>query len=326
MDRSIVEGAGLEFFGVPSGRLRRYFSLKTIPDFFRVIAGFFAARRLLKKQKADLLFSKGGFVSVPPCAAAASLGIPVFTHESDYSPGLATRLNIRSVLRTGGRVFCACEDTARFLPPACKGRITVSGNPVRREFRSADPAKGRAFLGTGPSDRILLVLGGSQGAREINRLIAESLDELRAWYTVVHQTGPDNEPDLKAGDRYKPYPYIRDEMPHVLAAAELVLGRSGAGTVWESAVLAKPMVLIPLCGSGTRGDQVENARFFEKAGAALVLAGNDANRENLVRAVVSLAEDEKKRLSMGEASRKTGAPDGAGIISESINEFLGDKP
>ena len=110
MDRSIVEGAGVEFFGIPAGKLRRYFSLKTVPDAFRVGAGYCAVRSVLKKQGADILFSKGGFVSVPPCAAAASLGIPVFTHESDFSPGLATRLNLRFVRRTGGRVF-----TARYL-------------------------------------------------------------------------------------------------------------------------------------------------------------------------------------------------------------------
>src|SRR5215469_15502574 len=107
MDRSIVEEAGIEFFGIPSGKLRRYFSIKNAVDFFKVAAGFFAARKILKKEKPRLLFSKGGFVSVPPCAAAASFGIPVFTHESDFSPGLATRINIRFVLYTGGRIFTA---------------------------------------------------------------------------------------------------------------------------------------------------------------------------------------------------------------------------
>jgi UDP-N-acetylglucosamine--N-acetylmuramyl-(pentapeptide) pyrophosphoryl-undecaprenol N-acetylglucosamine transferase len=323
MDRSIVEGAGLEFFGVPAGKLRRYFSLKTIPDFFRVTAGFFKARRILKREKADLLFSKGGFVSVPPCAAAASLGVPVFTHESDYSPGLATRINIRFALRSGGKIFCAYEDTARFLPASCAGRVTVSGNPVRGEFRSADPEKGRAFLGLGRDERILLVLGGSQGALEINRLVRESLVDLTRRYTVVHQTGQDKEAGYGPGPRYRPYSYFGDEMPHVLAAAELVLGRSGAGTVWESAVLAKPMALIPLCGSGTRGDQVENARYFEKAGAALVLFGKAANRDNLARVIGDLAENDEKRRALAEASRKIGEFDGAGLIAKTIIDFFG---
>jgi UDP-N-acetylglucosamine--N-acetylmuramyl-(pentapeptide) pyrophosphoryl-undecaprenol N-acetylglucosamine transferase len=324
MDRALVEGAGLEFFGVPAGRLRRYASLKTIPDFFRVAAGFFAARKILKKERPALLFSKGGFVSVPPCAAAASLGIPVFTHESDYSPGLATRLNARFVRRGPGLIFTAYEDTAAFFPPDLRGRVRVCGNPVRPEFRSADPRQGRAFLGLGPEERILLALGGSQGADEINRLVWESLGELTRWYTVVHQTGPGKAAGHEARPRYLPFPYINEELPHVLAAAELVLGRSGAGTVWESAALGLPMVLIPLRGSGTRGDQVENARFFEQAGAALVLSGAEADSPSLIRAAASIAEDEPKRRGMAAASKRIGAIDGAALIADTLCTFLGE--
>ncbi|MDR0289917.1 MAG: undecaprenyldiphospho-muramoylpentapeptide beta-N-acetylglucosaminyltransferase [Treponema sp.] len=322
MDRSIVEGAGIEFFGIPAGRLRRYFTLKTIPDTFRVFSGFFAARKILKQQKVCLLFSKGGFVSVPPCAAAASLGIPVFTHESDFSPGLATKLNLRFVQRTGGRVFVSYSDTQGFLPAALRERVTVSGNPVRAAFRAADPAKGRSFLGLGPNERILLVLGGSQGAKEVNDLIRAALGELRRHYTVVHQFGPEQNWDLPKTDGYIPLPYIKDEMPDVLAAAELVVGRSGAGTVWESAALGKPMILIPLCGSGTRGDQVENARFFEREGAAMVLRGADVCGESLALAASAIAEDPRRREAMAEAARKTGSLDGAAIIADSIRENI----
>jgi UDP-N-acetylglucosamine--N-acetylmuramyl-(pentapeptide) pyrophosphoryl-undecaprenol N-acetylglucosamine transferase len=322
MDRTLVEGAGLEFFGIPAGRLRRYVSLKTIPDAFRVAAGFFAARKILKKERPALLFSKGGFVSVPPCAAAASLGIPVFTHESDYSPGLATRLNARFVRRGPGLIFTACEDTAAFFPPDLRNRVRVCGNPVRPEFRAADPRRGRAFLGLGDDARILLVLGGSQGAGEINRLVRESLGELTRRYTVVHQTGPGKEAGAEARPGYLPFPYINEELPHVMAAAELVLGRSGAGTVWESAALGLPLVLIPLRGPGTRGDQVENARFFERAGAALVLQA--AEPAALVRAAASLAEDETKRRDMAAASKQIGVIDGAARIADTLCTFLGE--
>jgi UDP-N-acetylglucosamine--N-acetylmuramyl-(pentapeptide) pyrophosphoryl-undecaprenol N-acetylglucosamine transferase len=324
MDRSIVEGAGLEFFGIPAGKLRRYFTLKTIPDVFRVAAGFFAARRILKKQKVNLLFSKGGFVSVPPCAAAASLGIPVFTHESDFSPGLATRLNLRFVRKTSGRVFIAYSDTANFLAKSrlSKEQMIVSGNPVRPVFRSADPAKGRAFLGLGRDERVLLVLGGSQGAKELNTLVRGAISDLRVFYTVVHQYGPAQDWDLPKTQGYIPLPYIKEEMPHVLAAAELVLGRSGAGTVWESAALGKPMVLIPLCGSGTRGDQVENARFFERQGAAQVLLGEEAKPDNLAALINALAEDPSRREAMANAAMKIGNLDGAAIISDTIFTFL----
>jgi UDP-N-acetylglucosamine--N-acetylmuramyl-(pentapeptide) pyrophosphoryl-undecaprenol N-acetylglucosamine transferase len=326
MDRSIVEGAGInrvEFFGIPAGRLRRYFTLKTIPDTFKVVAGFFAARRILRKQKVNILFSKGGFVSVPPCAAAASLGIPVFTHESDLSPGLATRLNLRFVRRTGGRVFVSYADTLRFMPAALMDRVTVSGNPVRAAFRCADPAKGRAFLGLGPDERILLVLGGSQGAREVNALIRAALGELRRHYTVVHQYGPEQQWELPKAEGYIPIPYINEEMPHVLAAAELIVGRSGAGTVWESAAAGKPMILIPLSGPGTRGDQVENARFFEREGAALVLTGGGGLADGGLAGMVSaVADDPARREAMAQAARRIGCLDGAAIIGDSIKEVI----
>jgi UDP-N-acetylglucosamine--N-acetylmuramyl-(pentapeptide) pyrophosphoryl-undecaprenol N-acetylglucosamine transferase len=325
MDRAIVEEAGLEFFGVPSGRLRRYFSLKTIPDFFRVLAGFFAARRVLLERKPRLLFSKGGFVSVPPCAAAASLGIPVFTHESDFSPGLATRINARFAARGRGRIFTAYGDTAAFFPPPQRDRVTVSGNPVRSVFRGADAGKGRAFLNIPPGEKILLVLGGSQGAQELNELVREALPGLTKYYTVVHQTGPKNRWDLPAAGKYRPYPYIGAEMPHVLAAADLVRGSSGAGTVWECAVTGKPMVLVPLSGSGTRGDQVENARYFEKRGAALVLSGGELDGRKLEETAARLALDEGERRAMAAAAAAIGAADGAALITEAVLELIGDK-
>jgi UDP-N-acetylglucosamine--N-acetylmuramyl-(pentapeptide) pyrophosphoryl-undecaprenol N-acetylglucosamine transferase len=339
MDRSLVEAEGLEFFGIPSGRLRRYVSLKTVPDMFRVLGGYFAARSILKKLKPTLLFSKGGFVSVPPCAAAAALGIPVFTHESDFSPGLATRINLRFVrrngarrvgARSGGRIFTAYAETAQFFAPVYRDLVTVCGNPIRPGFRFADAsaagaaaAAGRAFVGIKPSpgERVLLVLGGSQGARELNELVRDTLSELTKYFVVVHQTGLNNDWDIQAAERYKPYAYIRDEMPQVLAAADLVLARSGAGTVWEIATVGKPMVLVPLRGSGTRGDQVENARFFEKAGAAITLLPGEGESgaippELLVRVIRDLAEDAEKLSAMAAAAAAIGKTDGAAIIAE----------
>ena len=324
MDRSLVESGGLEFFGIPSGKLRRYVSPRNLSDLFKVGAGFFAARRILKREKPALLFSKGGFVSVPPCAAAASLGLPVFTHESDYSPGLATRINARFA----SRIFTACEDTAGFFAPALRERISLAGNPVRPAFRGADAAAGRRFLGIPPEERILLVLGGSQGAREINDLVRKTLAALTRHYTVVHQTGPNQEWDLESSERYRPYAYIREEMPQALAAAELVLGRSGAGTVWEAAAAGKPMALIPLRGSGTRGDQVENAAFFERAGAAVVIGGGNrpgGTAAAVAEIVCELAENTEKRNAMAAASAAVGKIDGAEIIARAIQaEVTGD--
>ncbi|AEJ19657.1 undecaprenyldiphospho-muramoylpentapeptide beta-N-acetylglucosaminyltransferase [Gracilinema caldarium] len=318
MDRQIVESAGIEFYGIPTGKLRRYFSLKNVTDLFNIAGGFFAARKILASVKPDLLFSKGGFVSVPPCAAAASLGIPVFSHESDYTPGLATKLN----LPFSRRIFTAYSDTISMLGVKYREKAQTVGNPVRASFYAGDPTLGRQFLGLSATARILLVLGGSQGARQVNELIEATLSELVKTYVVVHQTGPNQDIRLLPSDRYKPYPYIKDELPHVLAAAELVVGRSGAGTVWEAATAGKPMILIPLAGSGTRGDQVVNARYFEKSGAAEVLIGEDVTADKLIERVQAFAQNEKRRIAMAEASKQIASSNAAHYISEQIIHYI----
>ncbi|MDR2048178.1 MAG: undecaprenyldiphospho-muramoylpentapeptide beta-N-acetylglucosaminyltransferase [Treponema sp.] len=321
MDRSIVEAAGLEFFGIPSGKFRRNFSLKNFTDLFRVLGGFFAARKILKREKPAVLFSKGGFVSVPPCAAASSLGLAVFTHESDYSPGLATRLNARFASKGRGGIITAYTETAGRFPPKYRSRVTALGNPVRREFRFADAAGGRAFAGFSGKKKILVVLGGSQGALEINRLVEETLPVLTRYYDVIHQTGMNSE-ERSCAAGYKSVPYIKEEMPAVLAAADLVLGRSGAGTVWECAAAGKPMILVPLAGAGTRGDQVENARFFEKAGAARVIGPEQGGLERkaaaLKETVALIAENRALRDAMAAAAAKIGSVDAAEDIAGAI--------
>jgi len=319
MDRKIVENAGIDFFGIPSGKLRRNFSLQNILDAFKVAAGFFAAVKILKREGPELLFSKGGFVSVPPCAAAKFLKIPVFTHESDFSPGLATKINARFA----EKIFVPYEESASFFPGRAGEKVSVSGNPVRSEFAAADPKKGREFLSLGDDARILLVLGGSLGSREINELVKACLPEFTKHYTVVHQTGEDNAGETGPAERYKPYAYFRDEIPHVIAASEIVLCRSGAGTIWECKYLSKPMVLVPFRGSGTRGDQVENARLFEEAGAAICFIPDSP--EKLSAIIASLAEDPDRRKAMGEAKivGRPGVPD-YGTIGMDAAEFIAE--
>jgi UDP-N-acetylglucosamine--N-acetylmuramyl-(pentapeptide) pyrophosphoryl-undecaprenol N-acetylglucosamine transferase len=328
MDRDIVEAAGLPFYGIPAGKFRRNVSLKNLSDVFRVGAGFFAARKILARERPALLFSKGGFVSVPPCAAAASLGITVFTHESDFSPGLATRLNARFAARGKGRIITAYPETAAALGAKYGNWTDVLGNPVRRAFRSGDAARGRAFAGAGAGETLLLALGGSQGAKEINGLVRETLPDLTQRFTVVHQTGQGGGAAAEHAARYKSFPYIKDEMPDLLAAADVVLGRSGAGTVWECATAGKPMILVPLAGAGTRGDQVENARFFEKAGAALVIGpetGGFAEKAAALReAAARLSDDTALRERMAAASAVIGARDGAAAIAVAIAAVIED--
>ena len=322
MDKNIVEKAtGSDgnpiadgFAGIPSGKLRRYFSWQNFSDMFRIIGGYFSARKTLKKLKPAVLFSKGGFVSVPPCLAAKHLGIPVYTHECDFTLGLANRLNFKSATK----MFVSYEETKNKLGQEAASRVLVSGNPVRPVFYNTNPAEGRKFLGIPENNTkpVLLVLGGSSGAKQINDLVSESLDYLCENFVVVHQTGlvngnEENENHLKEkyGENYKPYNFIYKEMPDVVSCADVILSRAGANSIWEAAVLLKPMLLIPLCGSGTRGDQVDNAKFFEDKKAAKVLLGDDATSENM-----------KKELD-GFISAEVRTE-----YAENLKKMLGDKP
>jgi UDP-N-acetylglucosamine--N-acetylmuramyl-(pentapeptide) pyrophosphoryl-undecaprenol N-acetylglucosamine transferase len=325
-DRAAVEAAGLEFIALPSGKLRRELSLKNAVDAFRVLEGYVAARRELKRLKPSLLFSKGGYVSVPPCAAAASLDIPYFTHESDLTPGLATRLNAKKA----ERVVLSYEATRALLPEAARGRAVVAGNPVRAEIRRGERAKGRALLGLDkdPSLRglpVIFFLGGSQGARQVNELVAESLGRLAERAFVLHQGGPGASPAGENG-RYRFYQYIRGEMPDLLAAADLVVGRSGAGTLWESSALAKPMLLVPLCGSGTRGDQVDNAELFVRAGAAISLVGSEATADALVAEALGLLSEPIRLAVMGKAAADLAGRDAASDIADLMLRRIGGSP
>ncbi len=308
MDRSIVEKNKniTRFFGVPAGKLRRYFSLQNVLDVFKIFAGFCASFFHLLFLKPAVVFSKGGFVSVPVCFAAALLKIPVYTHECDFSAGLATKLNSL----VASHILVSYEETKLFFKPATRKKVIVTGNPVRPVFYEADPLKGRAFLGLDAivqkgEKPLLLVCGGSLGARQINDLVLECVQDLCEKFIVVHQTGRAFREEQESSDAkkhvtlpedYYAYDFIYDEMPHVLAAADIVFSRAGANSLWENAVTGKAMVLLPLSGSGTRGDQVENAAFFETQGAALVLDA-DADKDVLVSTLDTL-NNQKKRNAL----------------------------
>jgi len=325
IDRELVEGNGVRFYGIPSGKLRRYFSFSNFVDIFRIASGFFAAFFLLLKLKPPLVFSKGGFVSVPPCLAARLLGIPVITHECDFSPGLATRINAR----LASEIYVSYEDTRLSFPEALRSRVTVTGNPVRPVFYGASAEKGRTFLGCVESDLpILFVQGGSLGARQVNALVAGCIDILCRDFIVVHQTGALNTDQIVRSDnplvreRYKPFPFIRAEMPDVLAASSIVVARSGANTVWECAAAGKPMVLVPLEKGSSRGDQVENAHYFVSRGAAVMLTGADAVPEKLARTLSDLRSNKRLYADMASNSAALGASRPAAMIAKLLSGRL----
>jgi UDP-N-acetylglucosamine--N-acetylmuramyl-(pentapeptide) pyrophosphoryl-undecaprenol N-acetylglucosamine transferase len=290
LDRRIVEAAGVEYMAIPSGKLRRSLSLDNLTDIFRVISGYRTAKRLLGELKPDLLFSKGGYVSVPPCRAAAALGIPCFTHESDTSPGLATRLNAGKA----ERILVSWPETVAMIPPRLRSKVLVVGNPVRPGFFRADASRGRKLLGAPEGMPILSFLGGSQGSAQVNAIVASILPRLAGRAFVFHQTGGELfDPNINAPvpGSYLAQAYVGEELKDILAASTLAAGRAGAGTLWECTALGLPMILIPLAGSGTRGDQVENARTAEAAGAALCLVGEKAAPDSVLASILDWLDD-----------------------------------
>ena len=328
LDKDIVEKDGSvdKFIGISCGKLRRYFSFKNFIDFFKIVAGFISSFFILLKLKPVILFSKGGFVSVPPCYASKMLKIPVYTHECDFSPGLATRLNSRCATK----ILVSFEKTKSFFSGEKAQKVVVTGNPVRPVFYTADCEKGLRFLGLENAQKpILLVLGGSLGAVQINNLIYDTIDWLSDNFVVVHQTGKadyDRLAPLQSSHvDYHPYPFIYGEMPDVMAAADIVLSRAGSNFLWECSVTGKPLVLIPLAGSGTRGDQVENARFFESQGAAKVLTGDDVTSDKLKDILIEMKDAEiRKSLSANVSNMSAGAKP-ALTIAELMFDFINKK-
>lgn len=313
MEEELVKQRGIPFYGIPAGKLRRYFSLRNFTDLFRILAAFFSARRVLKSRGARLLFSKGGFVSVPPVLAARSLGIPVISHESDLDPGLATRINAPF----SSTICCAYEETRAKLEQRYPGRVLASGNPVRRAILEGDARKGRELFGLDGSRPLILVLGGSQGARQVNELVSGALEQLteRAW--VVHQMGEKlYQPSGREG--YITAPFFTYQLPHLLAAADLVISRSGAGTLWENGVTSTPAILIPLGTGASRGDQVRNARLFANSGAALILegaGGGEPRSDDLADAVGRLLDHPGELKAMAAAAKTLCPSDGAARIA-----------
>lgn len=314
MERRLVREAGIPYHAIPAGKWRRYLSAANLVDVLRVFAGIVAALVVLMRERPALLFSKGGYVTVPPVIAARLLRIPVVTHESDTDPGLATRINSR----LADLVLTSFPETAAWFPARLRKRVVTTGNPVRERFFRADAAAGRAALGARGDAPILLVLGGSLGSESVNRLVRSALPRLIERCLVVHQTGSGDFAPSQVGGRYRPVAFVGEELPDLMAAATLVVARAGANTLAELAACGTPALLLPLDLSGSRGDQIRNAAYFAAKGAAQVLV--DAGPQELADAVIGLLDDPGRRASMAAAMRKLAAPGAAARVASVLSE------
>ena len=298
IEKSLMEAEGVPYRGIATGKFRRYFSLKNFTDPFRVLKGYAEARRCIREYKPDIVFSKGGFVSVPVVLAAGKQHVPVIIHESDMTPGLANRL----CFRAASKICCNFPETVPLLP---QGKAVLSGTPIRRELLNGSRLAGLQFTGLSANRPILLMMGGSTGSVVINNALRSILPRLLQDFQVIHLCGKGRlDPSLKL-DGYVQYEYIRKELKDLMAAADIVLSRAGANAICELLALHKPNILVPLSAAVSRGDQILNARSFEKQGFSYVLEEEQMNAETLYQAIKTVYQTRDTYIAAMNTSTQT---------------------
>jgi len=310
IEKTLMTGQGIPYHGISSGKLRRYFDWKNFTDPFRVLKGFSEARKLLRTIRPDVLFSKGGFVSVPVVRAAKALGIPVVIHESDMTPGLANKLSYSAA----EKICCNFPETVDLLPPE---KAVLSGCPIRSELLSGSRDAGLAFTGLDGEKPVLMAVGGSLGAVPVNEALRAALPQLLPHFDIVHLCGKGKLMPSLAQKGYLQYEYIDAEMADLFALADIILSRAGANAICEILALAKPNLLVPLSAKASRGDQILNARSFEKQGFSKVLEEEAMTADTLTEAVLALWEE---RDTYTAAMKNAPSADGAGTIVRLLTE------
>jgi UDP-N-acetylglucosamine--N-acetylmuramyl-(pentapeptide) pyrophosphoryl-undecaprenol N-acetylglucosamine transferase len=297
IERSLIEELKIPYYGISSGKLRRYFDPKNFSDPFKVMKGFFEAVSLMKKLKPDVVFSKGGFVSVPVVFAAKRRGIPVIIHESDITPGLANKLSISSA----SKICANFPETVKYLP---EGKAVLTGTPIRQELFAGNKLLGIDFCGFTSDKPILLVVGGSTGSAAVNEAVRKALPELLKNFQVIHLCGKDKvDPSFKGTKGYVQYEYIKKELSDLLAAADVVISRAGANAICELLALRKPNLLIPLSAASSRGDQILNAESFKRQGFSYVIKEEEVSTETLLKGIQEVYEKRSEYIKAMSSSK-----------------------
>lgn len=301
IEKTLITDYGIPYHGISSGKLRRYFDVKNFTDPFRVIKGFSEANKLLKELKPDIIFSKGGFVSVPVVIAAKKNKIPAIIHESDMTPGLANKLCLSSAVR----ICCNFPETVSCLP---QNKAVLTGSPIRSELREGNRIKALDFCGFTANKPVVLVMGGSLGAVTVNQAVRSILPSLLQNFQVIHLCGKGKaDPTVDHLDGYRQFEYIKEELKDLLALSDLVISRAGANAICELAALKKPNILIPLPSKNSRGDQLLNARSFEKQGFSLVIEEQELTDNLLLSSIQNLFENRVAYITAMEKSEQTDA-------------------
>ena len=316
IEKKLIADFDIPYQGIATGKFRRYLDPKNFSDPFRVMKGYTEARKYLKEFKPDVVFSKGGFVSVPVVRAAASLKIPCIIHESDITPGLANKLCI-PVAR---KVCCNFPETLKHLP---KEKAVLTGSPIRKELAEGNRLAGLDMCGFTANKPVILVMGGSLGALNVNQAVRAALPDLLKDFQIIHLCGKDKVDNLLlTTPGYKQFEYVKTELKDLFAACDLVISRAGANAICEILALKKPNILIPLPASQSRGDQLLNASSFDKSGYSYVLQEEELSKDSLLK-IVQYVYDEREEYSrnMRDSKLNQAIP----IIMGMIEELAGNQ-
>lgn len=315
IEKRLIEDYKIPYYGISTGKLRRYFDPKNFSDPFRVIKGFSEAKKILKTLKPDVIFSKGGFVSVPVVRAAAALKIPCIIHESDMTPGLANKLCIP----VATKICCNFPETMKGLPA---DKAVLTGSPIREELTKGNKFHALDMCHFSSGKPIVLVIGGSLGAAGINKLVRDALPQLLEDFQIVHICGKDKIDNLllnKPG--YKQFEYVKEDLKDLFAMADVVISRAGANAICELLALRKPSLLIPLPAASSRGDQILNAKSFEAQGFSMVADEDDLTPFSLVEKVHELYFTRQSYIeAMQNCGHRNSIDTITGLIEEAVNK------
>lgn len=284
IERQLVEHIpGVDYYPVSTGKLRRYMSIENFKDPFKVLKGTMQAWKIIGKRKPDVIFSKGGFVSVPVVLAAKLRRVPSVIHESDYTPGLANKLSIPFT----NKVLATFSETMQYLP---ENKAEYVGAVIREELFKGDRERGLKLCGFRAGKPVLLIMGGSAGAEKINKTVRESLDNLLTEFQIVHICGQGKVDSTIERKGYTQFAYINEELKDIFAITDFVVSRAGANAIFEFLALRIPMLLIPLSRAASRGDQIVNAESFQEKRYARVLEEENLTKDTLKQELIQLKE------------------------------------
>lgn len=311
IEKKLISDFDIPYTGISTGKFRRYLDPKNFTDPFRVIKGYREAKKYLREYQPDVVFSKGGFVSVPVVRAAAGLGIPCIIHESDMTPGLANRLCIP----VATRVCCNFPETLQNLPA---DKAVLTGSPIRSELAQGNKLAGLDLCGFTANKPVIMVIGGSLGAANVNKAVREALPKLLEDFQVVHLCGKGKMDNLLLNTPgYKQFEYIKTELKDLFAMADVVISRAGANAICELLALKKPNILIPLPAASSRGDQLLNAKSFEAQGFSMVIDEDDLTTDLLVDKVHELYFNRQNYI---DTMNRSGQMDSIASILKLIND------